>query len=58
MMDEIFDRTYQSGRRELHDGVERAFARIANSTGTAFRVLNRINFDAPWKRRDHSAGCA
>lgn len=60
MMDQIFDRAYQGGRKELHDGVDRAFARIANSTGTAFRVLNRINFDAPWKRRDRDqgAGCA
>ena len=58
MMDQIFDRTYQSGRKELHDGVDRAFSRIATGAGTAFRALNRINFDAPWKRRDQGAGCA
>lgn len=51
MIDEIFDRTYQSGRTELNRGLDRLFSRIGASAGNAFRVLNRIEFDAPWVER-------
>ena len=51
MIDEIFDRTYQSGRTELNRGLDRLFGRIGASAGNAFRVLNRIEFDAPWVER-------
>jgi len=57
MIDEIFDRTYQSGRAELNSGLDRLFTRIAAAAGDAFRVLNRIEYEAPWLNRNRPAGC-
>ncbi len=48
MIDEIFDRTYQSGRGELNAGLDRLVKRAVGAAGNAFRVLNRIQYDAPW----------
>ena len=51
MRDEIFDRSYQSGRAELNAGIERGLERIARSAGAAFDSLHRIQFAAPWNKR-------
>lgn len=58
MMDEIYDRTYQSGRAELNAGLDTLADRVSRTVASAFRVLNRIEFDAPWHRRQGDAGCA
>lgn len=49
MMDEIFDRTYQSGRAELNAGLDRAFAKIGRTVSDSLKVLHRIEWSAPWK---------
>lgn len=49
MMDEHFDRQYQTGREHLHAGIDRLFARIALGLRTTFAALHRVNFAAPWK---------
>lgn len=51
MIDEIFDRGYQSGRPGLNAGIDRALARLAKGTGGVFRSVNRIQFAAPWADR-------
>lgn len=51
MRDEIYDREYQAGRDALHDGIDRLISGI----GQTLRVLNSIQFDAPWK---HDSGSA
>jgi hypothetical protein len=48
MIDEIFDRHYQSGRSELNAALAGAFSRLGNAVGNAFGVLNRIEYSAPW----------
>jgi len=48
MIDEIFDRQYQSGRAELNAGLDRAFATIGRTLGDSLRVLHRIEWSAPW----------
>lgn len=45
MRDEIFDREYQAGRSALNASIDRLIDGMARS----MRVLNAINFDAPWK---------
>jgi hypothetical protein len=58
MIDEIFDRTYQSGRAQLNAGLALVFHKIGNAASNAFHVLNRIEYDAPWlarRRRRRSA---
>ena len=49
MVDEIFHRQYDAGREQLNDGLDRLFARI-REIGNGFRVLNRIQFAAPWAK--------
>ena len=50
MIDEIFDRTYQSGRADLHAGLDRLFAPIGKAIGNSFAVLHRIEWSAPWNQ--------
>jgi hypothetical protein len=48
MRDELYDRDYQAGRDALYDGIDRLIARAMNG----WRVLNAIQFDAPWHRKE------
>ena len=50
MRDEIFDRTYQSGRAELNAGIDRAVQTAAHSLGASLKALHRIEWSAPWQR--------
>ena len=45
MIDEIFDRTYEAGRADLNAGLDAAFRRI----------VNRIEYQAPWLQRRRKA---
>ena len=65
MVDEMFDRDYQSGRRELNAGIDAGVANLVAAMRNGFEVLNRIQFDAPWAapvkrraRRSRRAGIA
>ena len=57
MVDEIYDRTYQSGRSELHAGIDDAVAKLARTVMVGFTALNRVQFDAPWKNRRNNVEC-
>jgi hypothetical protein len=57
MVDEIFDRGYQSGRAELHAGIDNGLARIARSFGDGIKVLHRIQWSAPWNGTNKRARC-
>jgi hypothetical protein len=48
MVDEIFDRHYQAGRNELNAALGSVFGRLGRTVGTSLRVLNQIQFSAPW----------
>jgi hypothetical protein len=48
MVDEIFDRHYQAGRKELNASLLAGFRRFGDAFGNAFKVLNRIEYSAPW----------
>ena len=50
MVDELFDRTYQSGRAELNSGIDRTFAAMAHELGKGLKTLQRIQWSAPWAR--------
>ena len=55
MIDEIFDRTYQSGRAELNAGLDRLFARVGKAVRNSFEVLHRIEWSAPWEQKSSRA---
>jgi hypothetical protein len=48
MIDEIFDRNYQAGRNELNASILGLADRFGRAIGNAFKVLNRIEYSAPW----------
>jgi hypothetical protein len=51
MIDQMFDRAYQQGRAEMNASLLNAARRMGTAIVTAFEVLNRIEYDAPWLQR-------
>ena len=56
MVDELYDRHYRESRAELNAAIANAFARLGSAVGNAFKVLNRIEYSAPWKSKPKRAG--
>ncbi|WP_222949916.1 hypothetical protein [Sphingomonas sediminicola] len=50
MIDEIFDRQYQSGRNELNAGLDRLFATIGREVSKSLAAVHRFEWNAPWAR--------
>ena len=48
MVDEIFDRDYQHGRNAMNAALLDALTRFGHAVSNAFKVLNRIEYAAPW----------
>ena len=48
MVDELFDRQYQAGRKQFHASITDAFARFGNAVSNAFEVLVKIEYQSPW----------
>ena len=48
MVDEIYDRGYQAGRAELHDGIDALARKIRNAFAPAFSAIYHFEWDAPW----------
>jgi len=55
MVDEIFDRHYQAGRTELNRALVDMIKGLGRNIGLSLRVLNRIQFSAPWLEKPKSA---
>ena len=51
MRDELFDRDYQAARADLNAGIDHGLLRLGRVVVTGFRVLNRLQWAAPWKRQ-------
>ena len=54
MIDEIFDRQYRTGRADLNRALLDIASRLGKSVSDAFKVLNRIEYSAPWTARTRS----
>jgi len=48
MIDEIYDRGYQAGRTQLHDGIDKLLSKLRDVLAPAFTALHHIEWDAPW----------
>ncbi len=48
MVDEIYDRGYQAGRAELHDGIDALIRKVRDALATALAAIYHIEWDAPW----------
>jgi hypothetical protein len=55
MVDEIFDRHYQAGRNALNAAIFGLVSSFAEAFGNAFKVLNRIEYSAPWTAKPRRA---
>jgi hypothetical protein len=55
MIDEIFDRQYQTGREQMNAALLDGFSRFGRSVVNAFTVLNRIEYSAPWAAKARRA---
>jgi hypothetical protein len=56
MVDELYDRQYRAARAELNGAIIHLARHFAQAFGNAFRVLNRIEYSAPWTKSARSAG--
>jgi hypothetical protein len=48
MIDEMFDKDYRAGREALNSAILGVVSRFGAAFGNAFKVLNRIEYSAPW----------
>ena len=48
MIDEIFDRGYQTSRGDLNAGVAEALSHVGHALGDSLKVLHHIEWSAPW----------
>jgi hypothetical protein len=48
MIDEMYDRDYRGGRAQLNGAILGLATRFGKAVGNAFKVLNRIEYSAPW----------
>ena len=48
MIDEIYDRHYREARSELNAFVADLLASFGRAILNSFKVLNRIEYQAPW----------
>lgn len=58
MRDEIDGRIWTDNHNAFSEDLARFFATTAANIGAAFRRLNEIEFDAPWKRDTRGPGHA
>ena len=57
MIDEIYDRHYQAHRDALNGSIIGLVQRFGAAAGNAFKVLTRIEYQAPWAARSNGAKC-
>jgi hypothetical protein len=55
MIDEIFDRHYQAGRDAMNASLANALGSASKAVVNAFKVLNKIEYDAPWMAKTKRA---
>ena len=55
MIDEIYDRHYQSARADINAALIAGLVRLGRAVGNAFAVLNRIEYSEPWAAKPRKA---
>ncbi len=54
MIDEIYDRGYQAGRAELHDGIDAVARKLRDALAPSLSAIHRFEWDAPWTAKASS----
>lgn len=57
MVDEFYDRGYQAARSDLNAAILDLAHRFGETLVNPFRVLNRIEYSAPWTIKSSKAPC-
>ena len=57
MIDEIFDRHYQANRARMNAGITATLTGAGRAIFESFKVLNRIEYQAPWASASKKARC-
>jgi hypothetical protein len=57
MIDEMYDRHYQAGREALNGSIVALGRRLGEALGNTFKVLNRIEYSAPWSAEPTRTKC-
>ena len=50
MVDEIYDRSYQAGRAEFHNGIDALARKLRDAFSPALSAIHHFEWDAPWQR--------
>jgi hypothetical protein len=48
MVDEIYDRGFQTGRAELNQGISALAAKVRNAVAPSLSAIYHFEWDAPW----------
>ena len=57
MVDEIFDRDYAASRKELNASLSNAIDSFRRTVHSAFEVLVKIEYEAPWTAKSKRVRC-
>ncbi len=57
MMDQIFDRQYQAGRKQLNASLASGLSNLGHAVKDAFEVLVKIEYQSPWTTKTKSVRC-
>ena len=51
MVDEKYDRDYQTSRQALNRDIDNAFSALGRFFTTTGRAIHKFEFDAPWQAK-------
>ena len=57
MVDEIFDRDYAASRKELNASLSNVIDSFRRTVRSAFEVLVKIEYEAPWTAKSRRVRC-
>ena len=57
MVDEFYDRGYQAARSDLNASLLGLARSFGEALANPFRVLNRIEYSAPWTMKSNGRPC-
>ena len=57
MMDQIFDRQYQAGRKQLNTSLASGLSHFGHAVKEAFEVLVKIEYQSPWTTKTKRVRC-
>lgn len=57
MIDQLYDRQYRAARASINADIGHSLRALVKAASNAFRILNRIEYSAPWTERRAPTRC-